>query len=229
VGASVIGSVNEVFQNAEELATLRAENERLHQENTTLKEWQQIAIKLQEENAALRKNFNVVNDLPPSFVTARVISDTSGGFVRTLVINSGTVDNVRKGQAVLFEGNFVGRVMEVSDHAARVLLITDFSSRIPVLVADSGEQGILTGNNSNVMRLLYLSQPQAVNPGDKVITSGKGGGLPAGLAIGIVEEWDGEVMRVKPFVDLTSLRYVQVVDYGLSTLLESFAPVGGKK
>jgi cell shape-determining protein MreC len=55
------------------------------------------------------------------------------------------------------------------------------------------------------------------------------GGLPAGLAIGIVEEWDGEVMRVKPFVDLTSLRYVQVVDYGLSTLLESFAPVGGKK
>lgn len=223
VVSGVVQTADDMLSNAQELALLRAENEKLRDENARLKEWQQQAIKLAEENQTLRKSLNLPSDMPPNFVTARIISDTSGAFVRSLIINAGTADNVKKGHAVLYEGNFIGRVMEAGEHASRILMITDFASRVPVVIADTGEQGILTGNNSNVMRVVYVNQPQSVNPGDKVLTSGKGGGLPAGLPIGIVEQWAGEDIKVKPLVDLASLRYVQVVDYGLIGLLESFS------
>jgi len=163
-----------------------------------------------------------VPDAPAKFVTVRVISDSGSGMVRSLIVNAGRTAGIKKGHVALVNGYFVGRVQEVSDQAARVVLITDYNSRIPVIAGDSALQGILNGDNSNVLKLLYISQPQMLAPGAAVLTSGKGGGLPPGLPVGRIQRWDGTQFRVVPMIELADLRFLQIVDYGLSDMLSEF-------
>ncbi len=212
--------VSQTIGNLADLSTLRMENDTLIAENQRLKLSEQATQKLRDENLHLRGQLHVVADLPPSFVTARIISDTSSGLVRSFVINAGRHQGIKKGQSVLADGNFIGRVQDLADDSSRVVLITDFASKIPVVVGASSEQGIIAGDNSDILRLIYIAQPQAVNSGDPVITSGKGGGIPPGLPIGRVDRWDGTQFRIFPNVDLASLRFVQIVDYGLQSLLD---------
>lgn len=216
-------NVADTLENLDSFASIREENARLREENAQLKHWEQTGQKLSDENQILRNSLHVVQDLPASFLTARIISDTSSGYVRSFVINAGSDQGVKRGHAALFDGNFIGRVWEVGASSSRVLLITDFSSRIPVIAGDSSEQGILSGDNSGDLRLLYITQPQSIRPGDAIMTSGKGGGIPPGLAIGKAEQWDGISFRVVPNVNLADLRYVQIVDYGLVPLLEQLS------
>jgi rod shape-determining protein MreC len=69
-------------------------------------------------------------------------------------------------------------VTEVGDRSARVLLITDLNSRIPVVIESSRDQAILAGDNSDRPRLDYLRPNARVTPGDRVVTSGLGRHLP---------------------------------------------------
>ncbi len=220
--SGVSQTIAETVSNVTDISTLRSRNEQLVAENTKLKLTEQEAQKLADENMHLRKSLHVTPDLPAKFTTARIISDTSSGLVRSFVINGGRNQNIKKGHAVLAEGNFIGRVQDVSDDASRVVLITDYASRIPSVAGLSSEQGVLTGDNSDVLRFVYAAQPQSINPGDAVLTSGKGGGVPPGLPIGKIDRWDGVQFRVVPNVDLAALRYVQVADYGLIQLLDEF-------
>jgi len=203
-------------------ASLSSDNARLIAENQQLKIAEQNNMRLMDENTQLRKSLHVVEDLPSNFVTARVISDTSSEFVRSVIVNAGAEQGIKRGYSVLSDGHFVGRVTEVGTSSSRILLITDFASRIPVVVGDSSEQGILSGDNSDTLKLQYITQPQSINAGDMIITSGKGGGVPAGLPVARIDRWDGLVFRSIPNVDLPSLRYVQIVDYGLMPMLEQF-------
>lgn len=215
-------NVTDTFENIDSFATIREENARLREENAQLKTWEQMGQKLTEENRALRKSLHVATDLPASFITARIISDTSGGYVQSIVVNAGTDQGVKKGQIAMADGNFIGRVLEAGEQSSRILLLHDFASRIPVIAGDASEQGILSGDNDPLLHLLYTAQPQAIHPGDAVLTSGKGGGIPPGLPVGKIDRWDGTLFRVIPNVDIGDLRYVQIADYGLTPLLERF-------
>lgn len=221
--SSVTQGISETVTNLTDISSLRSENARLMEENRQLKAAEQTAEKLTDENAQLRRMLQVVPEKPAKFITARIISDTSNGLVRSLIINGGRNQNIKRGQAVLAEGNFIGRVQDVADDASRVILITDFASKIPVIAGPSSQQGILSGDNSDVIELLYIGQPQSVNPGDDVLTSGKGGGLPAGLPVGKVARWNGTEFSVIPNADLAGLRYVQVADFGLASMIEELA------
>src|SRR3546814_10668070 len=83
-------------------------------------------------NAARRRRLSAGPDLSQTFVTGRVIADGGGSFVRTVLVNVGGRDGVRKGQAAIGEGGYVGRVAEVGQRAARVLLLTDQIGRAHV-------------------------------------------------------------------------------------------------
>lgn len=201
------------------LITTYRENERLESENARLLQWQQTALNLAADNQKLRGLLKAVPENSVSYVTARVIANSGGAYVRMLLIDAGADDHVARGQAVITGEGLVGRLTEVGNRAARVLLITDLNSRIPVTIESSHVNAVLAGDNSERPRLLYLPSADAVKIGDRVVTSGEGGVFPPGLPVGVVAAMDAGGPRIEPYVELSQAGYLLVVDYGLSRSL----------
>jgi len=110
------------------------DNLQLAEENERLLGWQQVALRLSVENAQLRELSKLVSEPATSFVTARVIADSGSAYVRSVMVNAGHDNGVARGQAALTGEGLVGRVSEVGSRAARILLITDMNSRVPVII-----------------------------------------------------------------------------------------------
>ncbi|MBV8776414.1 MAG: rod shape-determining protein MreC [Alphaproteobacteria bacterium] len=223
--AQPLNAVGAVVDHAKMAVATYRENVRLEAENQRLLQWQQTALNLAADNKQLRGLLKAVPENALSYVTARVVANSGGAFVRMILINAGTDDHVSRGQAVMTGEGLVGRLTEVGERAARVLLITDLNSRIPVTVERSHAAAVLAGDNSERPRLLYLSAGDGAKAGDRIVTSGEGGVFPPGLPVGVVASIDGAGARVEPYVELSQLGYVLVADYGLSRSLPQPLPV----
>jgi rod shape-determining protein MreC len=165
-----IASVAGVLQEGKELAALRAQNAALRQENRRLQHWHTVARRLRAENAALAQLLNMAPEPETEYVTGRVVADSGGAFVRSVLVNAGRRQGIAKGQAALSGDGLAGRVAEVGQTSARVLLLTDINSRIPVVVEDSRHRGILAGDNSASPHLLYLPEEADPDVGERVVT-----------------------------------------------------------
>ena len=208
------------------MASVYRENLRLAEENRKLLQWQQVALKLSAENEAMRGVLKVVPDNRVSYVTARLIGNSGGGYMRTAMVNAGADQGAARGQAAIAEGGLIGRLTEIGSRAARVLLITDLNSRIPVVIPASRASAVLAGDNSDRPRLIFASEPKAIKIGDRVVTSGEGGVFPPGLPVGVVTALDHGNARIEPYAELRQLDYVLLVDYGLAGGLPQPAPAG---
>lgn len=217
--ARPVASLSAVIESVGELADLRARNAALGRENERLRNWQVVAQRLEAENEALRQTTKMVPDSGLRFVTARVIGDPGGAFARSVLVNAGSRDGVEKGQAAITSEGLAGRVAQVGVRSARVLLLTDINSRIPVLVGSGRERAILAGDNTKQPRLRYLLPSAVIQPGDHVVTSGHGGVFPPGLPVGIVTEASESAMRVQPFVDWAHMEILRLADYELPRTL----------
>jgi rod shape-determining protein MreC len=209
-----INASRRMAQTIGELVALRAENVRLREQNERLLEWQSVARQLALENAALRQLLSAnAEDEHPTAVTARVVADAGGPFVQTVIVNAGADQGVAKGMAAVNERGLVGRVIEVGRRSARILLLTDFNSRVPVMVEPSRDQAILAGDNSREPTLTFLPLNPRLSVGDRVVTSGRGGVLPPGLAVGVVSQIDEHKVAVRPLVDWDRLAYLRLLEY----------------
>ena len=221
-------TVSHVIGEMRELAVLRDENQVLRAQNERLLQWQTAARTLMSENKQLRDLLGFVPDTEANSVTARVIGDSGGAFVRSLLVNSGKRDGVKKGQAAMVGHGLLGRVAEVGNRSARVLLINDLNSRIPVVIESSRERAVLAGDNSPTPRLLYLPISTSVKPGDRVVTSGYGGVFPPGLPVGLVNSVGEDGVRIAPYVNVGQLEYVRLLDFGLDGILDEADQESGK-
>lgn len=217
--------LNNVIETAQNYVALKSENEQLRRRNAALRSWQIKAVQLESENDALRRLLNmpphdVTREGLPRRVTARVIADQGGNFVRSVIVQAGHADGVRKGQTAMGIQGVAGRVSDVGRRTSRVVLITDTSSRIPVLVGPRRHRAILAGDNSPLLRLNYLEQTVRLTKGDLVHTSGHGGAFAPGLPIGTVAGLRDGVMRVTPFVVGDDMDFLRLDDYGLSFRLD---------
>lgn len=202
-----------VVEDAQELTDLRAENAYLRQENRTLRQFQEIAYRLEAENISLRSLMNYRPDRPHAFLTARVVADNSGAFVRSLGLNVGANNGVASGQTVLGSRGLAGRIVQVGDRSSRVLLLTDLNMRVPVMLERSRERAIVAGDNTAFPRLLYLEDEADVAVGDRLVTSGHGGMYPSGLPVGNVVSIEENEVRVRPIEELDRLELVRIVDF----------------
>lgn len=193
------------------LAELKAENQRLRAENERLRRWQLHAQRLDGENEALRKLLRFKPEPAVTTVSARVIADTGSAFVRTVLINAGTREGVAAGQTVVNGQGLVGRVAQVASRSARVLLITDLKSKVPVIVGEVRRRAILAGDNSDLPRLEHVDGETPVANGDLVLTSGHGGVFPPGIPVGRVTGAKGGVVRVRALAAWDQLEFVRVV------------------
>ncbi len=217
-------TVSDMINEARELAELRVENGQLRTENERLLQWQATARKLMAENQQLSQLLGFKADGAAKSLTARVIGDSGGAFVRSLLINAGNRDGVRKGQVAVDGSGLLGRVAEVGERSARVLLVNDLNSRIPVAVESSRERAILQGDNSAKPKLVYLPITTKVKVGDRIVTSGHGGVFPAGLPVGTVTSVGDDNVRVTPFGQMVRIEFVRLLDFGLQGLIEDAAP-----
>lgn len=209
------------------LMSLRRENARLREENGRLIRWRDEVSRLKAENEQLRGLLAFVPDPPVRFMTARVVADTSSVFVRSLLVSAGSEAGTAKGQAVLGNAGLVGRVIEAGRHSSRILLLTDINSRIPVLIEGSQARGIMAGDNTNRPRIMFLPEQAQVTVGDRVVTSGHGGALPAGLPVGEVASVEDGNIRIQLFVRGSDIEYVRIADFALNQGASASRPPDG--
>jgi rod shape-determining protein MreC len=122
---------------------------------------------------------------------------------------------LRKGQIALDERGLVGRITEVGSRTARVLLITDMNSRVPVILETSRARAILAGTNGPWPRLMYWSEGTVPKEGERVVTSAEASAFPANLPIGTVRYNANGVPEIEPDAQLRVLDIVRIFDYGL--------------
>lgn len=187
------------------------ENTRLREQNARLLEWQNAALGLAAENATFRRMLNYVPESGASFSAARVVGDSGGVFVRSVLINAGASAGVEKGDAVVNGEGLIGRVSEAGRQSGRVLLISDLNSRIPVVTEKSRVRAILAGDNSAQPKLVFLPPNARIASGDRIVTSGHGGIFPAGLPVGVVSSVTDGVVRILPFADFDRLEFVRII------------------
>ena len=188
------------------------EIEKLRAEIQQLRGWQWKAQDLERQLAALSdlNRRRVTEDIP--FVTARVIADSRGPFTRSVVIDAGANQGLREGYTVINADGLIGRLVDVTPVAARVLLLTDAASRIPVEVGTGQVRAIATGNNGPNPILKFLPRDAELKAGQVVATSGRGGLFPRALRIGVVEI-EGSRLRVRSFARLDRLEFVSILKF----------------
>jgi rod shape-determining protein MreC len=213
--SSPLGTVRDGVAGVVGLFEVNTENVRLREENERLRRWQSVALALDAENQRLKANLRWIPDPAPSYVTARVVADAGGVYAKAVLLSVGPNHGIRKGEIALDERGLVGRVTEVGARTARVLLITDMNSRIPVILENSRAHAILIGTNGTRPRLIYWPEGSLPQEGERVVTSTEAGAFPANLPVGVVHFSGGNIPEVVPAAMLQRLEVVRIFDYGL--------------
>jgi rod shape-determining protein MreC len=198
-----------------DISHIYAENQLLRDENKQMMILQNKVRTLEVENQLLSRLLNYVPPAEASFMSAQVVAESGDKFTHLLLIYVGN-EAVKKGQIVMGDESVIGRIDTVSPPYAKVILITDISSKIPVVVERTRVRGILSGNNKDLPQLIFMRSTTDVQEGDIVVTSGVGGMFPAGLPIGFISSINGNKVEVEPMADLSRIEYVRIVDYGLA-------------
>ncbi|HXJ32450.1 MAG TPA: rod shape-determining protein MreC [Candidatus Eisenbacteria bacterium] len=216
VGAVAQRALAEVWQDTAAIFRRRSEIDTLR---ARVRDLQTQAVRLEEtrqENVRLRDLLAFRDRLAGDVITATVIGRDATGLARTLTIDRGERDGVKKGAAVLAPGGVVGQVFLVGAGAARVLLITDHNSGIDAIVQRTRARGIVEGTVSEGCGLKFVKRTEDLQTGDLVVTSGVDGIFPRGLPVGQIGAVDKrgqglfQYATVRPFVDFDRLEEVLV-------------------
>lgn len=208
--APVTGMVN-ILRDFQSYQRIYEQNQELRRELQKMKSWREAALQLEQENARLLELNNVQLDPRLTFVTGVVLADSGSPFRQSVLINVGARDGIVDGWAAMDGLGLVGRISGVGDNTARVILLTDTSSRIPVTIQPSGQQAIVAGDNTAAPLVSFLEEPDEVRPGDRVMTSGDGGVFPAGLLVGQLAKDPGGRLRVRLSADYERLEFLRVL------------------
>ena len=168
---------------------------------------------LEEENERLKKTINeyIYNS---EELVAKVLIDKNSPFLKSIIVNKGSKDNVKLGMAVLDQSYLVGKIVEVNYSTSRALLISDLNSKIPVGIEPGNIQSILTGTGRINGKIEYLETDISIEDKSIVYTSGSGGLFKPGIPIGTYQEQTEESYEtVNFFSKLSQLTFVKLVSF----------------
>ncbi len=200
-----------------DLLNVRKENTHLRIELARVKSDQARLAELEVENRHLGELLELKDALGTNAVAANVIGSDATGLSRTLILASGTSDGLRTGMAVLANQGVVGKIIAISQHASRVLLIDDHNSALDGFDQRSRARGIVAGMVDDGLILKYADRSQDIRSGDTIVTSGLDGIFPRGLLVGTIQSVHREgpglflAVRITPAVDFRELEQVLIV------------------
>ena len=144
---------------------------------------------------------------------AKVLIDKNSPFLKSIIVNKGSKDNVKLGMAVLDESYLVGKIVEVNYSTSRALLVSDLNSKIPVGIEPGNIQSILSGTGKQNGKIEYLESEISINNKSIVYTSGSGGLFKPGIPIGIYNKNNTEEQTVTFLSKLSQLTFVKLVSF----------------
>jgi rod shape-determining protein MreC len=186
------------------------ENQKLKTEIEELKNKEFQTLYLQTENKKLQDIIQLEKKSAFTTIAAKVIFDKNSPYLNSVIINKGSSSKIELGMPVLSEGNLAGRIVEVNFLSARILLLNDLNSKIPVMISPKGSQAILSGDGDDKPKLEYLPEKFELNDKNLVFTSGKDGILFEGIPVGNVVS-EGNTIKVKLFSDPNQISFVNVI------------------
>ena len=188
---------------------LEAENLRLKFELASFKGLNQLAMHLELENKELKKILHVPAELERSFVTAKVVGMAINPFASTAIIQAGSSDNIKVNDIARGKDGLIGRVIDVSNNYATIMLASDHNSRIPVITGTSKVRGILARQGDN-LKMIYLKENHDAVVGETIYTSGDGKIYPKDIEVARIERIANEGAFVKIIEDFDNLEFVVV-------------------
>jgi len=214
----LVRPIGDFFSGFTQVGTLKEQIRTLQEQNAQLQQRERQVTDIARENEQLRKLLGLSDRLNLKTVTARVTGVGPSNFEHTVFIDRGTANGVRKDMPVVAGAGLVGRVVQVSQRTARVLLLVDPSSAVASRIASNGETGVAEGTGGDELRFDLFDAEAVVTVGDEVVTSGYEGGVyPPGIPIGTVARVQprGNALArrafVTTFVDFSSLDFLLIV------------------
>lgn len=198
------------------------QNRDLRRELQQMKAWKEAALQLEQKNARLLDLNKVQLDSKLTYITGVVLADSGSPFRQSVLLNVGGRDGIQDGWAAMDGIGLVGRISGLGQETARVILLTDPASAIPVTIQPSGQKALLSGDNSTLPVVDFLETPELVRPGDRVVSSGDGGVFPAGLLVGQIAQSPDGRLRVRLAADYGRLEFLRVLRYrGVAPITET--------
>ena len=200
--------INDSFSFLEEYFNVYKVNQNLKDEIDQLNTKNLNFIFLENENKKLKEiigeNINISEG-----IISKVLIDKDGQFLKSIILNKGSKDGIKKGMVVLEKNYLVGQIIEVNFATSRAILISDLNSNIPVVLEPGSFQSILSGTGKEFGKIKYSKNKLILDEETIVYTSGLGGNFKAGLPVGKINN-EIEDLAVEFFSDLSQLSYVKV-------------------
>lgn len=230
------------FQVAQDILRAPQDMARLQQRNAELEaqvsQLQAQIIELQQQLTEARILSALVDFARANpenrYQAAAVIGRDPSPFLRYIIINRGSDDNIRRGMPVVTQQGLVGRIEAVTANAARVQLITDSASIVNAKIQPSGAQAVLKGQVSGDLLLDMIPQGATIEVGNLVLTSGLGGGYPPNIVIGQIAGIRSQPQElfqsatVQSVVDFNQLEIVLVIVNFRPVNIEPLIPEGSQ-
>jgi rod shape-determining protein MreC len=210
--ASPVEKFSVLVEEKNQIMDTYRDNKKLRAENDTLRRWQEVAQVLKAENESLRTLAGYQPIDRANYVTARVIGQSPGTYSASVILNVGSDAGIKRFQPVIDAHGLMGRINELSETTAQVLLLSDASSRVPVITGNSRQHAILAGTGDALLRLTFIGgDPENIEVGEPVVTTEEGNLIPGGILIGSVLKRDGETIFVKPLRPLAQTEYARII------------------
>ena len=188
--------------------------ENIKSELENLKEEQITSNFLKLENEKLR---NLINEnINSTEVLAKVLIDRESPFLKSIILNKGTKDNIKIGMGILDGVYLVGQIIEVNFTNSRALLLSDLNSKIPSVLAPQNIQAVISGTGKNYGIIEHTKDDIEEDLKDQdviIYTSGLGGLFKPGIPIGKISKDTNN--KVEFFSDFTQLDYVKITSHTL--------------
>ena len=204
--------IKKTFIEISEYTTFFNEYKKNNDELNELKSKNILNNIIQNENKELKE---LINDYVSSAdkILAKILVDKDSPFLKSIIINKGSKDNIKIGTAIYDKSYLVGRVIEVNYKTARVLLLNDLNSNVPATIAPQNIQAIITGSGDNYGQIKYIKDnlKEEFTEQSTAYTSGTGAIFKSGIPIGklkILENKKDKEYNIEFYSDFSQLKYV---------------------
>lgn len=218
-GASELsGFVRSQWRFLGEALRARRENQELRETAEDLKRQISDLKEIKLENDRLRRLLKFQTENSFKTISAQIIGHDISHWSYYVTINKGSKDGIYPEMAVLAGNGLAGKVVDVTEHAANVILLIDSESKASSLVQETRDVGLVEGNGTPLLKMTYIDLHAQLQVGQMVVTSGLGGIYPKGIPIGQIVQISEDQSRfslsaiVKPLAEFSKLEEVLCVD-----------------
>ena len=205
---------NQGYKKISSVLNVHEENKRLRKENEQLYLLKDQIRAIRAENAILKKLLHHIDTPQYQTYTARIIAETGSAYANSLILYLGKhAKDIKSGYAVVGPNGMIGRIDIVSGKYARVTMVTDINSKIPVISAQSREHGILLGTNTSELKLMFTPLLAELHKGDILVTSGAGGGLPPDIPVARIKKIGMDSITAAPLFRISNIEIVKIIAY----------------